>query len=122
MVAVVDKFLQRRVENLRNQMYEDIKTREKKERKKMAFFLKKDKIVQSPFIFPLVAKETRKNNRKNKWKKKDKIFINNLTAKSLEFYVVICRRVNSDRLNPGEATRERHAQALMPARTSFRYG
>lgn len=44
-------------------MYEDIKT---KTREKRLSNLKKDKIVQSPFIFPLVAKETRKNNRKNK--------------------------------------------------------
>lgn len=76
------------------------------------------------FLPDTVAKETRKTTErpnKWKWKKKDKIFINNWTAKSLEFCAVICRHVNSDRLNPGETARERHAQAHMPARTSFRY-
>lgn len=38
----------------------------------MAFFLKKDKIVQSPFIFSLVAKETRKTTERTSGRKRTK--------------------------------------------------
>lgn len=50
MVAVVDKLLQRENENEKNQMYEDIKTKTRGEKKRLPFF-KRTKYFRALLLF-----------------------------------------------------------------------